>query len=49
MYQLGAILGPAAAGAAMSFSPVLGFVNAMALTMTLALAALLWLAGRSRR
>lgn len=49
MYQLGAILGPAAAGVAMSVSPVAGFVNAMALAMTLALAALLWLAGRSRR
>jgi len=49
MYQLGAILGPAAAGVAMSVSPVSGFVNAMALAMTLALAALLWLAGRSRR
>jgi len=49
MYQLGAILGPAAAGVAMSVSPVSGFVNAMGLAMTLALAALLWLAGRSRR
>ncbi|MEZ5899748.1 MAG: MFS transporter [Hyphomicrobiaceae bacterium] len=43
MYQLGAILGPAAAGFAMSISPVEGFVYAMALFMLLALAGVLWL------
>ncbi|MCB1485011.1 MAG: MFS transporter [Hyphomicrobiaceae bacterium] len=43
MYQLGAILGPAAAGFAMSISPVAGFVYAMALFMLLALAGVLWL------
>ncbi|HMN36501.1 MAG TPA: MFS transporter [Hyphomicrobium sp.] len=49
MYQFGAILGPAAAGSAMSISPVSGFVYAMAGSMSLALGVVLWLAGRSRR
>lgn len=46
MYQLGAILGPAAAGTAMTFAPVEGFVLAMALTMALAIAALMVLTRR---
>ena len=39
MYQLGAIVGPAAAGLAMTFAPVEGFVIIMALLMTLAVVA----------
>lgn len=44
MYQIGAIAGPAAAGVAMTSSPVLGFVITVSLAMALAAPALVWLA-----
>lgn len=48
MYQLGAIVGPAAAGLAMSVAPVDGFVLIMALLMSEAVLILLFMV-RSRR
>jgi MFS family permease len=49
MYQLGAIVGPAAAGFAMTVAPVQGFVVIMALLMTLALVAVAMMSWRRRR
>ena len=48
MYQLGAIVGPAAAGLAMTQAPVEGFVVIMAALMTLALLGV-WLMSWRRR
>ncbi|MEQ1716103.1 MAG: MFS transporter [Hyphomicrobium sp.] len=47
MYQIGAIAGPAAAGVAMTSSPVLGFVITVSLAMALAAPALVWLARKT--
>jgi hypothetical protein len=48
MFQIGAIAGPAAAGAAMTVSPVTGFVLTMAASMALSTAVLLVLARKPR-
>lgn len=49
MYQVGAIIGPAAAGVAMTSDPVSGFVVTVSLAMALATPVLVWLAGRKAR
>ncbi len=49
MYQLGAIVGPAAAGLAMTRAPVEGFVVIMAILMTLALLGVWLMSWRRRR
>lgn len=49
MYQLGAIVGPAAGGAAMSIAPVEGFVFIMALLMAQAVLIVLFMARSKRR
>lgn len=49
MYQLGAIVGPAAAGLAMTRAPVEGFVVIMAALMTLALLGVWVMSSRRRR
>ncbi|MGL4397742.1 MAG: MFS transporter [Hyphomicrobium sp.] len=47
MYQIGAIIGPLAAGAAMTVSPVTGFVLLVSGGMAVITAALVWLARRT--
>jgi MFS family permease len=49
MYQLGAIVGPAAAGLAMTVAPVEGFVVIMALLMAFAVLAVSLMVWRRRR
>lgn len=49
MYQLGAIVGPVAAGAAMTNSPIWGFVISLCVVMALALVVLLVLQHRAKR
>lgn len=49
MYQVGAIIGPSAAGVAMTSNPVTGFVITVSLAMALATPVLVWLAGRAAR
>lgn len=49
MYQVGAIAGPAAAGVAMTSSPVTGFVITVSLAMALATPVLVWLACKGKR
>ena len=44
MYQIGAIAGPFLSGAAMSVSPVVGFVATVSLAMVLGTGAIVWLA-----
>ena len=49
MYQLGAILGPFAAGVAMTSSPILGFIATMVVLMTACIWAVIFFERRERR
>lgn len=48
MYQLGAISGPVLAGAAMTVSPVLGFIATVSTAMAIMTLAIVWLARREK-